>query len=52
MDLPDPRDVAAYDHVFDHEGNLIEQGVLASLKELVEALREWTIRLGSSQAAA
>jgi chromate reductase len=44
--------VGAAAHLFDDEGNLTDDGVRRSVAELVEALRIWTIRLGSSGLAA
>jgi chromate reductase len=51
MPLPEVL-VGAAAHLFDHEGNLTDEAVRHSIAELVEALRVWTIRLGSSGLAA
>jgi chromate reductase len=44
--------VGAAGSLFDRDGNLIDKGIHAAIEELVEALRAWTIRLGSSKFAA
>ena len=37
---------------FDHDGNLTDPAVRASLVELMEALRRWTLRIEIGEAAA
>jgi chromate reductase, NAD(P)H dehydrogenase (quinone) len=44
--------VSAAAHLFDHDGNVTDADLLDSITRLVEALRAWTIRLGSSRLAA
>jgi hypothetical protein len=44
--------VGAAAALFDHDGNLVDQSVLASVEEVVEALRGWTIRIRPSRLAA
>jgi chromate reductase len=39
-------------HLFDEEGNLIDERMRGSIAELLEALHAWTIRLGSRSLAA
>jgi chromate reductase, NAD(P)H dehydrogenase (quinone) len=51
MPLPEVL-VAAAAHLFDHDGNLVDDDVRRSVAELVEALRIWTVRLGASGLAA
>jgi len=51
MPLPELMVGAAGEH-FDHDGNLIDPAVRASLAELVEALRAWTRRIDLHRAAA
>jgi len=51
MPLPELMVGAAGEH-FDHDGNLIDPAVRASLGELIEALRAWTLRIDVRRAAA
>jgi chromate reductase len=51
MPLPEVL-VGAAAHLFDRDGNLTDEGVRESIAELVDALRIWTIRLGSPGIAA
>ena len=44
--------VASAASLFDDQGDLTDDGTRASIAELVEALRAWTIRLGRPSAAA
>jgi chromate reductase, NAD(P)H dehydrogenase (quinone) len=44
--------VSAAAHLFDPGGNVTDDDLLDSIAGLVEALRAWTIRLGSSRLAA
>jgi len=44
--------VGAAASLFDRDGNLVDEGIRASIEELVAALRAWTIRLRSSSVAA
>jgi len=44
--------VGAAAHLFDPDGNVTDEQLLASIANLVEALRAWTIRLGSRDLAA
>jgi chromate reductase len=51
MPLPELLVGAAGEH-FDHDGNLTDPAVRASLVELLEALRAWTVRIDVGRAAA
>ncbi len=51
MPLPELMVAAAGEH-FDHDGNLLDSAIRASLAELLEALRVWTRRIDVNRAAA
>ena len=51
MPLPELMVGAAGEH-FDLEGSLVDSAVRASLEELLEALRAWTLRIDVRRAAA
>ena len=51
MPLPEVMIGAAASH-FDHEGNLTDTALHASLIELIAALRDWTLRIDMHRAAA
>ena len=51
MPLPEVMIGAAASH-FDHHGNLTDAALRASLVELIDALRDWTLRIDMHRAAA